>query len=540
MLRMTQSSSATARAIALAAVVGFGAFAPTLTRGADAPVGNGKATEAVEDLSRLFRNVGKEIEPSVVSIKVHKTIEPTRRNSRGGPTNEPFFRHPFGPGAPDGSGGDDEEDGSGGIPGFPNMPFGGGGEQIGEGSGVIMAVDGNTAYIVTNNHVAGDADEMEISLYDGRNITNGKLVGKDPRTDLAVVKIEASNLKAAKWGDSDQLDKGDWVLAFGSPFGYVGSMTHGIVSATNRTDLRIIPQGYEAFIQIDAPINPGNSGGPLVNIHGEVVGINTAIASRTGGFQGIGFAIPANQAKQITSILRDKGKVVRGWLGVGIASVSEPEVRDVAADMGYKGSKGVLVQEIIPNTPATGKLREGDIVTAINGKNVSDSGELRNQIAMMAPGTDVKLDLFRDGKMQNITVKLGDQASNMASMGRSGAQPGTQEPAQSDSPKIGVGLTNLTPELARRFGLDAEQRGAIVSRVVPGSPAARAGIGVGDVITKVGTDAVTNRTEAETAIKSHDVRKGFRMYVMGPRGSRFVFVQAVDKKPNGGNSGTEE
>lgn len=535
---MTRSSSAAARVIALAAVLGIGAFAPSLARAADAPVAPGKGTEAVEDLSRLFRNVGKEIEPSVVNIKVHKTIEPTRRNSRSGPSNEPFFHRFFGPGAPDGSGGDEDEDGSG-TPDFPGAPFGGG-EQIGQGSGVIMAVDGNTAYIVTNNHVAGEADEMEISLYDGRNITNGKLVGKDPRTDLAVVKIEASNLKAAKWGDSDQIDKGDWVLAFGSPFGYVGSMTHGIVSATNRTDLRIIPEGYEAFIQIDAPINPGNSGGPLVNVHGEVVGINTAIASRTGGFQGIGFAIPSNQAKQITSILREKGKVVRGWLGVSIASVSDPEARDVAAYFGYKGTKGVLVQQILPNTPATGKLQKRDIITAINGKNVNDAGELRNQIAMMAPNSEVKLDFFRAGKMQQTTIKLADQPSNMASMGPQGAQPETPEPAQSESPKIGVRLENLTPDLARRFGLGGEQQGAIVSRVMPGSPAARAGIRMGDVITEVGTQAITNRNEAEAAIKSQDIRKGFPMYVMSPMGSRFVFVQVADKKGNAGNGGAEQ
>ncbi len=531
MLYRTRSSSAAASALALAAFLGISVFAPAPAR-AETPVPNGKSVEAVEDLSRTFRSVGKEIEPSVVNIKVHKTIEPVRRNAPDGPANGPSFRHFFGPGAPGGSGGDDEDDGSG-MPGLPGSPFGGG-EQIGQGSGVIIAVDGNTGYIVTNNHVAGDADEMEIALYDGRNITNAKLVGTDPRTDLAVVKIEASNLKAARWGNSDDLDKGDWVLAFGSPFGYVGSMTHGIVSATNRTDLQIIPQGYEAFIQIDAPINPGNSGGPLVNVHGEVVGINTAIASRTGGFQGIGFAIPSNQAKQIYTILRDKGKVVRGWLGVSIASVSSADTHNVAKSFGYEGSKGVLVQQILPNTPASGKLQEGDIITAINGKNVNGSNELRNQIAMMAPATEVKLDFFRDGKMQQTTLKLGDQPANMASIGQPGAHPKTPEPAQNDSPKIGLTLENLTPEIAQRLGLGEEQHGAIVSRVVPGSPAAHAQIHIGDVISKVGAEPVTSATEAIAAIKSHDLRKGIRLYVVSPGGARFVFVQAVDKKANGG------
>jgi serine protease Do len=285
----------TASSLALAAVLGIGSLTPTIALAqvpaqgeapSGAQAGNGHAMATVEGLSRAFRNVGKDIEPTVVSIKVRKVIEPSNRRMM---PNDPFFRRFFGPG-----GHGDEEDEDSDVPGFPGMPFGG--EQIGQGAGVVVAVDGNTGYIVTNNHVAGEADEMEISLNDGRTITNGKLVGKDPRTDLAVVKIEASNLKAAKWGNSDELEKGDWVLAFGSPFGYVGSMTHGIVSATNRNDLRIIPQGYEAFIQIDAPINPGNSGGPLVSLDGRVVGIDVAGSTNA---ENIGFAVAVNAAKAL-------------------------------------------------------------------------------------------------------------------------------------------------------------------------------------------------------------------------------------------------
>src|SRR5205814_1633677 len=176
-----------------------------------------------------------------------------------------------------------------------------------------------------NNHVAGGASEMTVTLSDGREIKGAKLLGADPKSDLAVVQIKADHLISAKWGDSDTLAKGDWILAFGAPFGYVGSMTHGIVSALNRSNVGILDRqnGYENFIQVDAPINPGNSGGPLVNLKGEVVGINTAIASRSGGFQGIGFAIPSNQAKPIYGILRDKGKVTRGWLGISISDVSK-------------------------------------------------------------------------------------------------------------------------------------------------------------------------------------------------------------------------
>ena len=494
-LRPSVTRCAATSALALSATLGISTLLPSASL-AQVPnraevqqqqqqqPANGKAMAAVEDLSRAFRNVGQIIEPSVVSIKIHKTITPPAgsrmpRGGGGGPVN-PFFRRFF----------DQDGDGESDIPGFGGPPFGG--ELIGQGAGVIVAVDGNTGYILTNNHVAGDADEMEVSLNDGRTLDNGKIVGKDPRTDLAVVKIEASNLKAAKWGNSDELEKGDWVLAFGSPFGYVGSMTHGIVSATNRTDLRIIPQGYESFIQIDAPINPGNSGGPLVNIRGEVVGINTAIATRTGGFQGIGFAIPSNQAKQIYTILREKGKVVRGWLGVSIASVSEPESRDVARSFGYKGKNGVLVQQTFPNTPATGKLQEGDIITKLNGKDVTDANDLRNTIAMMAPGTDAKMEVFRDGKTQEVTVKVGDQPSSFAGLSGGGRGPSDEaEPEQGESPKIGLALEDMTPVLARRFGLGGNQQGAIVVRVAPGSPAVKADINPGDVITKVGNDTVT-------------------------------------------------
>jgi serine protease Do len=331
-----------------------------------------------EDLATVFREVGKAVEPSVVNIDVRKTVKGVHRSL---PFGDDMLRRMF----PD-------KDGDG----EPDMPEGFGDgqmEEIGTGSGVIMEADASSAFILTNNHVAGGAEEMIITLADGRQVKNGKVVGADPKTDLAVIKIEADRVIAAKWGDSGELQKGDWIVAFGSPFGYVGSMTHGIVSALDRqTGARgngagILGKfGYENFIQVDAPINPGNSGGPLVNLHGEVIGINTAIASRSGGFQGIGFAIPSNQAKFVYAQLKEKGKVTRGWLGVGIANVTLPEVTPIARDeFGYKGNDGVFVQQVMPDTPATGKLKKGDVITKINGKSVRNVTELRNQIAAMAP-----------------------------------------------------------------------------------------------------------------------------------------------------------
>ena len=329
--------------------------------------------QSVQDLASVFRNIGQAVEPSVVEIEVVKTIKGARRNASGGPGGDDFLKKffqqhgmpnpdgsetpntpnsPGNPSSPNGSKNNDDDNGES----APGMPGQGDLQERGTGSGVIMQVDGSDAYILTNNHVAGDATELTVTLNDGRVIRNGKVLGTDPKSDLAVVKIKADKLIAAKWGDSDKLTRGDWVLAFGAPFGYVGSMTHGIVSALGRSNVGILGQnGYENFIQVDAPINPGNSGGPLVNINGDVIGINTAIATQSGGFQGIGFAIPSDQAKTIYTMLRDKGKVTRGWLGVSIGDVQRDP--GLAKSFGFDKDTGVLVEQVLGGTPATGKTK---------------------------------------------------------------------------------------------------------------------------------------------------------------------------------------
>src|SRR5688572_19626901 len=321
---------------------------------------------AVDDLATVFRQVGKTVEPSVVNINVTKS---SRGNARL-PFDDEMLRRFF----PDRDG-----DGEPDMPEELNQP------QQGTGSGVIMEVNNGSAYIVTNNHVAGGATEMRITLHDGREVTNAKVVGTDPKTDLAVVKIDVDRVIPAKWGNSDELQKGDWIMAFGSPFGYIGSMTHGIVSALNRHNIGILgTMGYENFIQVDAPINPGNSGGPLVNVRGEVVGINTAIASVTGGFAGVGFAIPSNQAKVVYTQLKDKGKIVRGYLGVNIDDVANPrspQTKQALEAVGYEGKEGVFVHGTQASAPASGKLQPGDVITTLNGKPVKSVQDLRNTIA---------------------------------------------------------------------------------------------------------------------------------------------------------------
>ena len=413
--------------------------------------------QSVRDLSSVFRDVGKVVEPSVVQIEVHKTVKNALMQQGGGDQLRRFFKE-HGLGVPNIPQPDQGEDSNGDDSASPIVPDEGM-EEVGTGSGVIIETDGSTAYILTNNHVAGDATEMTVTLADGRVIKGGKTIGHDAKADLAVVKIEAQHLIPAKWGDSDLLDRGDWVLAFGSPFGYVGSMTHGIVSALNRQAGILGNQGYENFIQVDAPINPGNSGGPLVNIHGEVVGINTAIASKSGIFSGIGFAIPSDQAKAIYGMLKEKGHVTRGWLGVSIQDVQRNP--DLAHSFGYDGDDGVLVQQVMGGTPATGKLLKGDIITSIDGKHVTDVQSLRNHVALIAPGTTVKLGIFRDGKSTDIALTIGEQPDNVMAMDlREKGSEGKADGTQSSAEALGMHLSNVTDELAEKFSLGDERKGA--------------------------------------------------------------------------------
>ena len=479
------------------------------------------------DLSTAFRNVGKVLEPSVVNITVHKSIKGNGALPFDDDTLKKFFRHniipkPPGDGSGNGNGGD-QPDNNGDQP-DPGED-GAGMEQVATGSGVIMETDGATGYILTNNHVAGGATEMVVTLADGRRIENAKLVGADPKSDLAVVKITTDHLIAAKWGDSSTLRKGDWILAFGSPFGYIGSMTHGIVSALDRTGVGILgQQGYEDFIQVDAPINPGNSGGPLVNLEGEVVGVNTAIATHSGQFSGIGFAIPSNAARFVYGELKQNGKVVRGWLGVSIADVSH-NPRE-AQSFGYKGDKGVLVEQTFANTPATGKLQAGDIIQSLNGKPIDNVLHLRNEIASTSPNTDITLNVFRDGKNQDVTLKLGVQPEDLNAVAANSGQAERGHGAAADKAEaLGMTLSNPTDELAEKFNLGQQHDGALVTSVKPRSAAAKAGIRPGDLITRVGGAAVKDAHDASAAISKSDKGQGVRLYVTSPEGSRFVFIE---------------
>jgi len=480
----------------------------------------------VNDLSSAFRNVGHAVEPAVVNINVRKTIKNPHRMDND--MLRRFFRQ-----MPRGNDANPDDNNNNDDNALPDLPPGMGDEdmeQSGTGSGVIIETDGSTGYILTNNHVAGGASEMTITLSDGREITNAKVIGTDPKSDLAVIKVQSDHLTPVKWGNSDQLDKGDFVLAFGSPFGYVGSMTHGIVSAVHRSNVGILssPLAVENFIQVDAPINPGNSGGPLVNISGELVGINTAIASRNGGFQGIGFAIPSNQAHFVYDQIKTKGKVTRGWLGVSISDVSHNQ--QVAESFGYKGTDGVLVEQPLKGSPAAGKLNAGDIIIGINGKPVTNSVDLRNAVSTAPPGSDMNFKVYREGKEQTVTVKTGEQPSDVTAMrgGRS-SQNGDENNATASADNFGLRLETLTEDLAQKYDLP-DVKGAVITKVTPRSPAAHAGLSAGDVITKVGRQPVTSAADVAKALSAAK-GQGVTLYVTTKDGSRFVSLRPAPAEP---------
>jgi serine protease Do len=455
----------------------------------------------VEDSSALYRQIHKVVEPSVVEIQVTKSVPHQETQI---PEQFRRFFHDFG-------GGQFDMPQQGESDQMPMQ------KEVGTGSGVIMEASDGVGYILTNNHVAGGASEMSVTLADGRVIKNAELVGADPKTDLAVVKIKANHLIPAAWGDSTQLDSGDHILAFGAPFGYVGSMTHGIVSALHRQAGILGQDGYENFIQVDAPINPGNSGGPLVDLKGQVVGINTAIASSSGGFQGIGFAIPSEEARPIYNQLKANGKITRGWLGVEIQNVSAAS--DTVASEGYSGETGVLVRGVLHNSPATNELRPGDIVTKLNGNTIDNVTELRNDIAVQAPGSEVTLNVFRDGKQQDVKVKLGDQPSQTTELASA-----TSSQAESAT-AFGLRLENLTDETAGQYGL-TDKNGAVVTEVAPDSPAAQAGVQAGDLITHVNHHRVTSAAQADELLSKADIKTGVQLQIENKQGTEMVFVKA--------------
>src|SRR5437667_1377433 len=449
-------------------------------------------------LATSFSPIIKKAAPSVVNIYSTRVIHEQPMISPF--FNDPFLRQFFGPGF-------------GGL-GRPQTRRA---ESL--GSGVIISEDG---YILTANHVIEGAEEIKVSFAEGSKESTAKLIGSDPPTDVAVLKIEGKNLPAITITDSDKLEVGDVVLAIGNPFAVGQTVTSGIVSAKGRGGMGIVD--YEDFIQTDASINPGNSGGALVDAEGRLIGINTAILSRSGGNQGIGFAVPINLACYVMERIVAEGKITRGYLGVRI----QPLTPDLAKEFKLPADTGALVGEVTPKTPAAQAGRkEGDVIVEFNGKKVTDDRHLRLMAAQTLPGTRVTLKALRDGKEQTFTVKLGELPSEgLAKAGRSGGR----SPSAKGDPLDGVEVTDLDASARRQLNIPNQVRGgALVVNVDPGSPAAAAGLQPGDVILEINRKPVASADEAiELSHQVKDERVLLRVWSQG--GSHYILVKAGKRR----------
>ncbi len=414
------------------------------------------STQVAGELGQDFQEIAKQLLPSVVSIS-------TQAKSKGSLPDDDIHRG-F-------QGGDSETDGL--------------------GSGVI--VDAESAYVLTNNHVIENASTIWVGLQNGKRYT-AEIVGADPPTDLAVLKINFPSglltrrprLKAAVLGDSSQLKIGEWALAIGSPFGLDSTVTAGIISAKGRAEVGVAD--FEDFIQTDAAINPGNSGGPLVNIKGELIGINTAIASRTMGFMGIGFAIPVNMAQKVMQELITNGKVTRSQLGIYIGEIDQ----DLRAALKLSSSQqGILVMNLIPDTPAAeAGFQRYDVITSLNGQAVTNVSPFRNQIALTSPGTEVKIDILRQGKPQQLTAKLREASAVSLS------NP-VEDALQA---RLGFALKVIDDELRQSLSLPANLKGLLVSEIEPASNAYKRGLRQGDLVTEINQKPVNSWAEATAAL----------------------------------------
>lgn len=442
---------------------------------------------------KAFASVAKKVSPAVVFIQVETTVQNQPAMEFSSPFGDEFFRHFFGPSFP----------GQQGQP--PQVPP----QQraVGQGSGFIVSTDG---YILTNNHVVGDADKITVKLEDGREFT-AKTIGTDPHSDVALIKIDAEELPVLALGDSDALEVGEWVVAIGNPFGLSHTLTVGVVSAKGRSSVGLAE--YENFIQTDAAINPGNSGGPLVDLDGRVVGMNTAIFSRSGGYMGIGFAIPINMIKSIKRQLVDTGSVTRGYLGIVIQDLTP----DLAKSFDLDIHKGVLVAEVTNDSPAErAGLKQGDVIVEFDNKAVEAVGSFRNRVALNAPGSSKPITVLHKGKRRTLTVTIGKLPEGEQQASINGA-PKTLE-------KLGLTVQTLTLDLAQQFDLK-DEKGVVITQVKPGSVAAMASIRPGAVIQEVNRTPVSNVDEFLQAVTKTPERDSVLLLIREGGYSRFVALK---------------
>jgi len=486
-----------ASALALALAGSFTAYEvmkPATATAATAAVTGASPLEANQvdallQLDKAMETVAARVTPSIVNVAV--TAKAPMQQAMG-----------------DGSDGDNGQLQQFFGPMFQN-PFGGRRQQPqiehGIGTGVIISKDG---YIVTNNHVVQGATDVRVTLND-RRILPAKVVGTDPLTDLAVIKIEGSDFPAVPWGDSSQLHPGQTVLAFGNPYGFRFTVTRGIISALNRPNPEADPRKPGQYIQTDAAINPGNSGGPLVNARGEVVGINTFLISPSGSFAGMGFAIPTAIVEPTVAQLMKNGKVEHAYMGVGISDVTPENAKFF--DM--KNANGAVVTEVTPEAPGDkAGLKPGDVITGINGQDVSTAGELQMKVQQQQPGSTIKLAVNRDGKQMTVPVTVekmgGKDNSEVAS-------------ANNGKPRWGIGIADLDSGTRQQVQAPTEVKGAVVAKVVPGSPADDAGLQPGDIIESVNRKPTPSASAVQDALASVGKGDSVMLRVWSNGGSTF-------------------
>lgn len=453
----------------------------------------------LESTSSAFTEIARHAKDAVVFIQVERTITRGARHPQQQHFNDPFdffgddfLRRFFGPQVrPDQQ---------------PQRRF----RQMGQGSGFLISADGE---ILTNHHVVGDADKITVTLNDGREF-EAERVGTDASSEVAVIRIKGENFPFLELGNSDKLNVGEWVLAIGNPFGLNATVTAGIVSAKGRSNIGIAD--YEDFIQTDAAINPGNSGGPLLNIHGKVIGINTAIYSRSGGYMGIGFAIPVNMARQIRDQLVETGRVSRGYLGVYIQELT----RELAEGFGLQDHRGILVSDVIPDSPAEkAGIQQGDVIIKLNGRAVDNVPDFRNTVASNPPGSLLRLEIMRDGKTELIetnTEPLPDE------------QAQTVEPSRIME-QIGFTVQELTSELAQRMGYEGLS-GIIISDVARGSLAERAGLRAGQLIMEVNRTSIASIEDFNKQLAGARESTGsVLLRIREGAASRFVIIKLEDE-----------
>ena len=454
--------------------------------------------QALRDMQNGFIKVSEKASPAVVFIDVEKVVNQPAMMSPMDMFGNEFFEQFFGQGQrPDGKKGQRPQP-------QPKKEL----REHGQGSGFIISDDG---YILTNNHVVGEADKVFVTLTDKREF-QAKVIGSDPESDVAVIKIDTKEkLPILPLGDSDKIRVGEFSIAIGNPFGLSHTVTSGIISAKGRSNIGITD--YEDLIQTDAAINPGNSGGPLINLDGEAIGINTAIFSRSGGYMGIGFAIPVNMAKAIFKQIKETGTVTRAYIGVYIQDITP----QLAESFKLEINNGILVSAVEDNSPAKeAGLKQGDIILELNGDKVEKTTAFRNKVSLMSPGSKIDLKVLRDNEKKDISLTLAKKSKSVTESTVSGEKV---------TKSFGFSVQNLNDELSQHFGYENE-KGVVVTEADEDSSAFRAGLRPGMLIKEVNRQAVNNLKEFNEAMKDSSDKGDILLLVKDPNGTRFIAFKA--------------